>query len=291
MEQQFDQETAHGAAPEAAGGSADVHAEMLRIAAGKPLHVQKVTWVRHWTERLFSFRIERPASFRFRSGEFIMIGLAVEGRPLLRAYSIASPNWEDHLEFFSVKVPDGPLTSRLQSIQPGDHIFLGAKPTGTLVLDALKPGKRLYMIGTGTGLAPFLSVLRDPETHERFERIIITHTVRREDELAYRQLLETDIREDEILGEALRDKFVYYPTVTQEEFKYKGRITDRIREGHFARDLGLAGPRFDPAECRVMLCGSMAFNKEMAALLEDHGLVEGSNAEPGTYVLERAFVG
>jgi ferredoxin--NADP+ reductase len=265
--------------------------ELAAMAEAKNLHLQRVTWVHHWTEGLFSFRIERPPSFRFRSGEFVMIGLADGDRPLMRAYSIASPSWEDHLEFFSVKVPNGPLTSRLQHLEPGNLIFLGKKPTGTLVLDALLPGRRLFMVGTGTGLAPFLSVLRDPDTHEKFEQIIITHTVREEQELAYRNFLEEEIRNDEIFGEMLRDRFIYYPTVTRGEFKTPGRITDRIREGAFAEDLGLIGNRFRPEASRVMVCGSMAFNKDMAAMLDEHGMVEGSNAAPGSYVLERAFVG
>ena len=265
--------------------------ELQEMAEARKLHLQRVTWVHHWTNGLFSFQIERPDSFRFRSGEFVMIGLKDGDRPLLRAYSIVSPNWEEHLEFFSVKVPEGPLTSRLQHLKVGDYIFLSKKPTGTLVIDALKPGQRLFMVGTGTGLAPFLSVLRDPETHEKFEEIIITHTVREEQELAYRDFLENEIHADEVFGELLRDRFTYYPTVTRGEFKTPGRITDRIQAGEFANDLGLIGNRFNPETARVMVCGSMAFNKDMAAMLEDHGLEEGSNSAPGSYVLERAFVG
>ena len=265
--------------------------ELQEMAEARKLHLQRVTWVHHWTNGLFSFQIERPDSFRFRSGEFVMIGLKDGDRPLLRAYSIVSPNWEEHLEFFSVKVPEGPLTSRLQHLKVGNYIFLSKKPTGTLVIDALKPGQRLFMVGTGTGLAPFLSVLRDPETHEKFEEIIITHTVREEQELAYREFLENEIHADEVFGELLRDRFTYYPTVTRGEFKTPGRITDRIQAGAFANDLGLIGNRFNPETARVMVCGSMAFNKDMAAMLEDHGLEEGSNSAPGSYVLERAFVG
>ncbi len=265
--------------------------ELEQMAEVRKMHLQKVTWVHHWSKGLFSFRIERPISFRFRSGEFVMIGLKDGDKPLLRAYSIVSPNWEEHLEFFSVKVPGGSLTSRLQHMEVGNYIFLGKKPTGTLTLDALLPGQRLFMVATGTGLAPFLSVLRDPETHEKFKEIIITHTVRHEQELAYRDFLEREIRNDEIFGELLKDRFTYYPTVTQGEFMTRGRITDRIRAGDFAADLGLVGNRFNLETARVMVCGSMAFNKDMAAMLEDHGLVEGSNAAPGSYVLERAFVG
>ena len=274
----------------AAIGSATLP-ELEQMAEARKLYLQKVTWVHHWTNGLFSFRIERPPGFRFRSGEFVMIGLKDNDKPLLRAYSIVSPNWEEHLEFFSVKVPGGPLTSRLQHMEVGNYIFLSKKPTGTLTLDALLPGQRLFMVATGTGLAPFLSVLRDPETHEKFKEIIITHTVRDEQELAYRDFLEREIRNDEIFGELLKDRFTYYPTVTRGDFKTQGRITDRIRAGDFAEDLGLIGNRFNLETARVMVCGSMAFNKDMAAMLDEHGLVEGSNAAPGSYVLERAFVG
>lgn len=264
--------------------------ELRNVAEAKGLALVKVTWVHHWTHGLFSFRVERPQSFRFRSGEFVMIGLLGENeRPVLRAYSIASPSWEEHLEFFSVKVTDGALTSRLQYLKEGDYIFLGRKPTGTLVIDALTPGKRLCMVGTGTGLAPFLSVLRDPETHERFEQIVVTHTVRQAEELAYRDFLEEEIRQDEIFGEMLKDRFHYYPTVTQGDFHRKGRITDLIRSGKFRAELGIADE--DHMDYRFMICGSLAFNKEMAEILEEAGLTEGSNAAPGGYVIEKAFVG
>lgn len=267
--------------------------DLQEMAENKKLYLQPVTWVHHWTKNLFSFRIERPKNFRYRSGEFVMIGIKIGDNTLMRAYSIASPNWEDHLEFFSVIVQDGPLTSRLQHVDIGDYIFLSKKPTGTLVIDALKPGKRLFMVATGTGLAPFLSVLRDPETHDKFEEIIITHTVRQKQELAYREFLNEEIRNDEIFGEILANRFTYYPTVTQGDFSTKGRITDRIRQGAFAEDLkeiGLIPNRFNPEKSRVMICGSMAFNKDMASMLEDHGLSEGSNSKPGEYVIERAFV-
>jgi ferredoxin--NADP+ reductase len=257
-------------------------------------HVLEVKWVKHWTDQYFSFGIERPASFRFRSGEFVMIGLPSEvegGKPILRAYSIASPNWAEELEFFSIKVQDGPLTSRLQKIVPGDYVLMAKKPTGTLVLDALKPGKRLWMIGTGTGMAPWLAVARDPEAYERFERVIVTHTVRGVEDLAYKDFFETELPNDEVLGELTGPQLSYYPTVTREPFKYEGRITDRINSGAVFKDLGLDQAKFNPEEDRVMLCGSMAMIKETAALLESHGLVEGSNAEPGDFVLERAFVG
>lgn len=271
-------------------GSATL-AELESMAEAKKLWLQKVIWVHHWTHGLFSFRVERPRSLRFRSGEFVMIGLKNGDKPLLRAYSIASPSWEEHLEFFSVKVREGPLTSRLQHLQVGNYIFVSKKPVGTLIIDALKPGKRLFMVATGTGLAPFLSVLRDPETHEKFEEIIITHTVREQEELAYHNFLDSEIHADEIFGELLKDRFTYYPTVTRGEFQTRGRITNRIRSGDFAEDIQLPDNRFDPESDRVMVCGSMAFNKEMAGMLEEHGLTEGHNNKPGSYVLERAFVG
>jgi ferredoxin--NADP+ reductase len=259
-------------------------------------NLETVLWVKHWTDRLFSFAITRPASFRFRSGEFVMIGLAPrtelgETKPLLRAYSIASPSFAEELEFLSIKVPDGPLTSRLQHIQPGDTVLMGKKPTGTLVLDALTPGKRLFLISTGTGLAPFLSVARDPDAYERFGRVVVVHTVRDVKELAYRELFSGEIHDDPLCGDQAREQLIYYPTVTREPFERQGRITDRIESGDLFRDLGLEALKFDPAEDRAMLCGSMAMIKDVAALLEAHGLKEGSNAEPGDFVLERAFVG
>ncbi len=252
---------------------------------------QTVTWVHHWTDRLFSFKLTRPPSFRFRSGEFVMIGLPGEDRPTLRAYSIASPGFAEELEFLSIKVPGGPLTSRLQKIEVGDTVLMGKKPTGTLVLDALRPGRRLFLIGTGTGLAPFLSVARDPEAYERFGRVIVTHTVREESELAYRNLFEAEIMHDELIGELAQAQLSYYPTVTRGPFERPGRITDRIASGALFEDLGFPGRRFDPEEDRVMLCGSMAMIKEVATTLESHGLVEGANSEPGDFVIERAFVG
>ena len=269
----------------------DETTDLDALAAAKNLHCVAVTWVHHWTDGLFSFRTERPPTFRFRSGEFIMLGLADAGKPLLRAYSVASPAWEEHLEFFSVKVPNGPLTSRLQHLEVGDRILLGRKPTGTLVVDWLSPAKRLIMMGTGTGLAPFLSVLRDPETHDRFEEIVVTHTVRREQELAYRQLLEYDIRNDEIFGDTLAHRLHYYPTVTREAFATQGRITERWRTGAMAADLGLTMADLTPAHTRVMLCGSIAFNAEMARMLEEAGFLEGNSQTPGDYLVERAFVG
>lgn len=258
--------------------------------------VETVLWVKHWTDRLFSFAITRPASFRFRSGEFVMIGLPPreelgEKKPILRAYSIGSPSFAEELEFFSIKVPDGPLTSRLQQIQPGDQILLGKKPTGTLVLDAVRPGKRLFLFGTGTGLAPWLSVARDPDAYSRFEKVIVAHGVREVKELAYRDLFTSEIFDDPLVGDEARAQLVYYPTVTREPFERQGRFTDLIESGQLFRDLGLDTDRFDPDHDRAMLCGSMAMIKDTAALLEAHGLKEGSNAEPGDFVIERAFVG
>ena len=254
------------------------------------LHAEKVLWVKHWTDRLFSFALTRPSSFRFRSGEFVMIGLPVNGKPLLRAYSIASPHYEEELEFLSIKVPDGPLTSRLQHIQPGDKVLLGKKPTGTLVLDALKPGKRLFLISTGTGLAPFLSIARDPDAYV-YDQIVVTHTVREVAELAHHELFSRDIFDHLLVGDDAKEKLVYYPTCTREAFEREGRITTRITSGDLFRDLGLEGDKFDPEHDRIMLCGSMQMIKDVAAILESHGLEEGSNAHPGHYVLERAFVG
>ena len=261
-----------------------------------PFHTLEVLWVRHWTDQLFSFGIARPDDFRFRSGEFVMIGLPGEGspdsgaKPVLRAYSIASPNWAEELEFFSIKVPDGPLTSRLQKIVAGDTVLMGKKPTGTLVLDALTGGERLFLIGTGTGLAPWLSVARDPDTYARFGQVVICHTVRTVADLAYRDFFEHEIHDDPLIGDEAKAQLRYYPTVTREAFATPGRITDRIKSGDLFTDLGLPAG-FSPDRDRVMLCGSMAMIKETAELLDAHGLKEGSNAEPGDYVLERAFVG
>lgn len=251
--------------------------------------VETVTWVQHWTESLFSFRTTRDPGFRFTSGQFVMVGLTLEtGKPLVRAYSIASPAWEDHLEFYSIKVPDGPLTSRLQHIEEGDAVLVGRKPTGTLVLDGLKPGKRLYMLGTGTGLAPWLSLARDPEVYERFDEVIVTHTVRQLKDLNYRELFEHDLPNDPYLGELIAPKLRYYPTVTREPFKTQGRITDLIESGQLFRDLG--NPPFDPAVDRVMLCGGPSVLVDLKRQLLERGYVEGSIAEPGDFVLERAFV-
>jgi|SRR5579859_565903 len=261
----------------------------LPVKATGAFFVETVTWVQHWTESLFSFRTTRDRALRFASGQFVMVGLMKDdAKPLVRAYSIASPAWHDELEFYSIKVADGPLTSRLQKIKVGDEVLVGRKPTGTLVLDGLKPGRRLWMLGTGTGLAPWLSLARDPDVYERFEEVIVTHTVREVADLNYRQLLEHDLPSDEVLGELIGGKLRYYPTVTREPFKTQGRITDLIASGQLFRDLNV--PPFDPAADRVMLCGGPSVLADLKQQLLDRGYVEGSIAAPGDFVLERAFV-
>ncbi|GAB5469010.1 MAG: FAD-binding oxidoreductase [Rhodospirillales bacterium] len=251
---------------------------------------ETVCSVQHWTDRLFHFRITRPADFRFRSGEFVMIGLELKpGKPLLRAYSVASPVWDEELEFFSIKVPDGPLTSKLQLIQPGDEIVLGRKPTGTLVLDALVPGKRLYLLSTGTGIAPFASLVRDPETYEKFDKVILAHTCREVAELAYGEALVATTNEDPLVGEFAAGKLIHYPSVTREPYHRQGRITDLIKSGKIFEELDL--PAFDPAVDRIMICGSMDMLQDCKALAIEAGLTEGSNASPAEFVIEKAFVG
>ncbi len=251
---------------------------------------QTVTSVTHWTDRLFSFRVTRPPSLRFRSGEFVMIGLMGDtGKPLLRAYSIASPAWDDELEFYSIKVPDGPLTSRLQHIKPGDQIILRPKPVGTLVHDALLPGKRLWFLATGTGVAPFASLMREPETYEKYDQIIMMHTCREEAELAYGRTLVNSLQDDPLIGELVAGKLLYYPTTTRENSAIMGRITDNLTSGKVFTDLGL--PEMNPETDRAMVCGSLAFNVDVKAVLERFGLREGANSEPLEYVVEKAFVG
>ncbi len=251
---------------------------------------QEVTSVKHWTDRLFSFRVTRPQSLRFRSGEFVMIGLLGDnGKPLLRAYSIASPSWDEELEFYSIKVPDGPLTSKLQHIQPGDEIILRPKPVGTLVLDALMPGKRLWFLATGTGIAPFASLMRDPETYEKYEQVVMMHTCRTAAELEYGRELVESLRDDPLIGEFVGDKLKYYPTTTREESGHMGRITDNLTSGKVFADLGV--PPMDAEHDRAMVCGSLAFNIDVKAVLEGFGLREGANSDPQEYVVEKAFVG
>jgi ferredoxin--NADP+ reductase len=251
---------------------------------------QTVTSVKHWTDRLFSFRVSRPQSLRFRSGEFVMIGLLGDnGKPLLRAYSIASPSWDEELEFYSIKVPDGPLTSKLQHIQPGDQIILRPKPVGTLVLDALLPGKRLWFLATGTGIAPFASLMRDPETYEKFDQVIMMHTCRTKAELDYGRELVENLADDPLIGEFVGDKLRYYPTTTREDSATMGRITDNLTSGKVFDDLGI--PPMDKEHDRAMVCGSLAFNVDVKSVLESFGLREGANSEPQEYVVEKAFVG
>lgn len=249
---------------------------------------ETVERVHHWTDTLFSFVTTRQPAFRFDPGQFVMIGLEVEGRPLLRAYSIVSPNYADHLEFLSIKVPDGPLTSRLQHVTPGDIILIGRKPTGTLVIDNLSPGRNLFLLATGTGLAPFMSVIRDPATYDRFERVILVHGCRLAAELAYRQYIEDELYQDGLIGDQVRQSFLYYPTVTRESFRHTGRITDLINSGMLTRDLSL--PDICPTNDRLMLCGSPEMLKDVARLADERGFIEGSSGQPGSYVIEKAFV-
>jgi ferredoxin--NADP+ reductase len=250
---------------------------------------ETVLSVRHYTDRMFAFRITRPAAFRFRSGEFVMIGLPGEnGKPLLRAYSIASPAWDEELEFFSIKAPDGPLTSRLQNIKPGDKVLLGRKSVGTLVHDALTPGKRLYLFSTGTGVAPFASIIRDPDTYERFEQVILTHTCREVGELTYARDLVATLEQDPLVGEHF-GRLVHYTTVTREPWPNQNRITTCIENGLLFADIG--APPLTPDTDRVMICGSLDMLNDTKALVEKAGLIEGSNATPAQFVVEKAFVG
>ncbi len=252
-------------------------------------NTERVLSVRHWNEFLFSFTTTRDAGLRFENGQFIMIGLMVDGRPLLRAYSIASANHEEHLEFFSIKVPNGPLTSRLQHLEVGDEILIGSKPTGTLLLHDLKPGRHLHLLSTGTGLAPFLAILNDPETWDRFERIVLAHGVRHVADLAYRDYFENELPKHAYFGDVVREKFSYYPTVTRESFHHLGRIDELLASGKLCTDVGL--PPLDPAHDRAMICGSTAMLKSISALLDSRGFVVSPRiGAPGDYVIERAFV-
>jgi ferredoxin/flavodoxin---NADP+ reductase len=249
---------------------------------------ERVLTVHHWTDRLFSFTTTRDQALRFSNGHFTMIGLRQDnGKPLLRAYSIASANYEEHLEFLSIKVPDGPLTSRLQHIQPGDTIIVGRKPTGTLLIDYLLPGKRLYLLGSGTGLAPWMSIIRDPATYEKFEQVVLVHSVRQVNELAYYEYITVDLPKHEFLGEIVSSQLKYYPTVTREPFKNRGRITTLIETGKLEADLGL--PRLNPAEDRVMICGSPEMLRDLKHMMEVRHFVEGNTSSPGDFVIERAF--
>jgi ferredoxin/flavodoxin---NADP+ reductase len=261
-------------------------------------HEAEVLSVHHWTDKLFSFTTTRDPALRFSNGHFTMIGLQPDGdaandpgtkpaKPVMRAYSIASANYEDNLEFLSIKVPDGPLTSRLQHIQPGDKVMVGRKPTGTLLIDYLLPGKRLYLLSTGTGLAPFMSIVRDPATYEKFERVILVHGVREVDELAYREYLTEHLPAHEFLGEMVARQLSYYPTVTREEFINQGRVTELLDNGKLHDDLDL--PPLDARDDRVMICGSPAMLRDLKGMMEARGFHEGNTSKPGDFVIERAF--
>ena len=248
---------------------------------------ETVLSIHHWTDRLFTFKTTRDPSLRFSNGHFTMIGLRVNDKPLLRAYSIVSANYEEHLEFLSIKVPEGPLTSRLQHIKVGDKIIVGRKPTGTLLIDYLLPGKRLFLLSTGTGLAPFMSIVHDPETYEKFEQIILVHGVRQKDELAYHDLLVEHLPAHEILGDMVRSQLSYYPTVTREAYRNMGRVTDLMQTGKMFEDLNI--PPLNKGEDRVMICGSPGMLKDLKHMLEGQGFVEGNTSKPGDFVIERAF--
>ena len=252
--------------------------------------LQTVTEVTHWTNSLFSFRITRPASFRFRAGEFVMIGLSnQDGKPLLRAYSIASPTWDDTLEFYSIKVQDGPLTSRLQHIKKGDQIILRPKPVGTLVHDALLLGKRLWFFATGTGIAPFASLIREPQTYEDYDQVILTHTCRDLADLEYGRSLISSLRDDPLIGDMIDGQLIYYPTTTREDSPCMGRITTLLQQGKVFKDLNL--PQITAEHDRAMVCGSMGLNTDLKSILENYGLREGANSDPAEFVVEKAFVG
>ncbi|HMV21558.1 MAG: ferredoxin--NADP reductase [Betaproteobacteria bacterium] len=251
--------------------------------------VEQVLSVRHWSDNLFSFRTTRSPGLRFENGQFVMMGLEVEGRPLTRAYSVASPNYEEHLEFFSIKVPNGPLTSHLQHLKTGDPILVSKKPTGTLIIHDLLPGKRLFLFSTGTGLAPFLSLIQDPEVYERFETVVLVHGVRTVAELAYREFITEELVQHEFLGDEIRQKLIYYPTVTREPFDNQGRLTDLVETGKLFADIDL--PPLDPATDRAMICGSPAMLADTCAMLNRRGFrVSKHIGDPADYVIERAFV-
>ncbi|NNM52292.1 MAG: ferredoxin--NADP reductase [Pseudomonadales bacterium] len=253
-----------------------------------PYISETVLSVHHWNDTLFSFTTTRDPGLRFKTGQFVMIGLMLNGKPLMRAYSIVSAHYEEHLEFYSIKVQEGPLTSRLQHLKVGDTLMVSRKPTGSLIMDNLKPGKRLYLLSTGTGLAPFMSVIRDPEFYDAYEKIILTHGVRIVSELGYHDYITQNLPNNEFFGEQVRDKLIYYPTVTREPFQHQGRLTDLMRSGQLYQDIGL--PDLNPAEDRVMICGSPAMLKDLVSILEEKGFVEGTSNSPGDYVIERAFV-
>ncbi|MFL0806547.1 MAG: ferredoxin--NADP reductase [Oceanobacter sp.] len=249
---------------------------------------ETVTSVHHWNDTLFSFTTTRNQGLRFKNGHFTMIGLEIEDKPLLRAYSIASANYEEEMEFFSIKVPDGPLTQHLQKLSIGDEILVGTKPVGTLIADHLLPGKNLYLLSTGTGLAPFLSIIKDYEIYEQFDNVILTHGVRYTSELAYQDRIENELPDNEYFGETVRDKLIYYPTVTREPFRNQGRLTDLITSGKLFEDIGLPTP--NPETDRFMLCGSPAMLSDLTDILDQMGFCEARGGKAGHYVIERAFV-
>jgi len=252
-------------------------------------NTEQVLSVHHWNDTLFSFTTTRDPALRFHNGHFVMLGLEVEGKPLMRAYSIASANYEENLEFLSIKVPDGPLTSRLQHLKAGDSILVSRKPVGTLVVDDLKPGRNLYLFATGTGLAPFMSIIKDPDVYERFEKVVLLHGVRFKSELAYSDYIQKELPDNEYFGDAVREKLVYYPTVTREPFIHQGRITHVVETGQLFEDTGL--PVIDAAHDRAMLCGSPAMLADVGAMLDKRGFVVSPGVgQPGDYVVERAFV-
>lgn len=262
---------------------------LTAAAIETPKHVtaETVTSVHHWTDRLFSFTTSRSPALRFENGQFVMIGIAVDGKPLLRAYSIASPNYEDSLEFLSIKVPEGPLTSRLAHLQVGDTVYVGRKPTGTLLLQSVLPGRNLYFLSTGTGLAPFMSLIRDPEVYDKFDRVVLVHGCRYANELAYAEYIAEHLPKHELIGELVSEKLLYYPTVTRESFRNEGRITSLMTSGRLYDDLGL--PPLDPALDRVMVCGSQEMLDELKVQLLEANFVEGHNNEAGAFVYEKAF--
>ena len=249
---------------------------------------ERVTSVRHWNDTLFSFTCTRDTSLRFKNGHFVMIGLEVEGKPLMRDYSIASANYEEELEFYSIKVQDGPLTSRLQHLKEGDEILISRKPTGTLVLDNLKPGRHLYLLGSGTGLAPFMSIIKDPETYEQYEKVILVHGVRIVSELGYYDYITNELPNNEFFGDLVKEKLIYYPTVTREPFRYQGRITNLMESGKLFDDIGL--PTLNPETDRVLVCGSPHMLKDTVAILDARGLNESRHGQQAEYAIERAFV-
>ncbi len=259
---------------------------LIRMNAA--MHRETVLNVHHWNDSLFSFTTTRSQALRFKPGHFVMVGLEVEGKPLMRAYSMASPNYEEQLEFYSIKVPGGPLTSRLQHVKPGDTVLVSKKPAGSLVMNHLRPGKRLYLLSTGTGLAPFMSMVRDFETYERFEHVILGHGVRYVNELGYSDYLQHELPRNEFLGEMVQKQFCYYPTVTREPYRITGRLTDALVSNQLARHFGL--PDLDPEHDRVMVCGNNEMLQQIVAALEARGFREGAGHQPAEYAIERAFV-